>query len=67
MYIIQNGQIIRPEAPSAHRPPIHEELLPPHKRIFRAVKQVVLVMIILFFIYMFTCGKCKDVFAKLFK
>jgi hypothetical protein len=66
MYIIQNGQIIRPQPPSAP-PSAREELLPPHKRIFRACKQVVLVMIILFFIYMFTCGKCKDVFAKLFK
>jgi len=65
MYIIQNGQFIRPEAPSAPSP--NETLLPPHKRIFRAIKQVMLVIIILFFIYMFTCGKCKDVFLRLFK
>ena len=65
MYIIQNGQIIRPEAPSSLS--TGEETHPPQKQIFKTLKQVSSGLIILFFIYMLTCGKCKDVFLKLLR
>lgn len=59
MYTIVNGQIERPGASVTSR---RRRQVPV---IYKKCRQILVVCIILFIVYVFTCGKCRELFNKL--
>jgi len=73
MYVLQNGQMIRPglNAPAPVDPQpvgggIKTKIHSMVSNLSVRFKQLLLILILLFVVYIFTCGQCKTI-MKLFR
>lgn len=67
MYIIVNGQMIRPETPTAVSPKPRRKRTKKKSRwnrLSKRCRQMILVLFILIVIYIFTCTDCKSVISR---
>lgn len=71
MYVLYNGQLMRPGAQDVSpnvptTPTIKKKINSMVSNLSVRFKQILLALIILFIVYIFTCGKCVSI-LKLFR